>query len=130
MQHIDAAAYYGIMNGSMDLFFEHDGKYYILDWKSNYLGDHVEDYAPELLVEAMSENNYHLQYHIYTLAAKRFLQSRLPDFDYERDFGGVLYLFVRGIRKDSVNGVFSAKLPLEKLAQLEAVFPLQTQLQR
>lgn len=124
MHCIDAADYCGVMNGSMDLFFEHDGKYYILDWKSNYLGDHVEDYAPELLVEAMNENNYHLQYHIYTLAAKRFLQSRLPDFDYERDFGGVLYLFVRGIRKDSVNGVFSAKLPIEKLAQLEAVFPL------
>jgi exodeoxyribonuclease V beta subunit len=129
LQYIDATAYYGIMNGSMDLFFELKGKYYILDWKSNYLGDRVEDYAPELLVEAMNENNYHLQYHIYTLAAKRFLENRIPDFNYERDFGGVLYLFVRGIRKGSENGVFSTKLPLSTVQQLEAVFPSSKQLQ-
>jgi len=96
----------GIMNGKIDLFFEHDGKYFILDWKSNFLGDALEDYAATGVANAMNENNYHLQYLIYTVAVKKYLESRLPGFDYERDFGGVIYLFLRGVRADSDSGIF------------------------
>ena len=99
----------GILNGKMDLFFMHAGKYYILDWKSNHLGDNPEQYGAEQLSAAMTANNYHLQYHLYTLAASRYLQLRVPGFDYGRDFGGVIYLFIRGIQEEGNSGIFVHK---------------------
>ena len=96
----------GIMNGKMDLFFEHGGKYYILDWKSNYLGDSLSDYTTDKIWDAMAENNYHLQYHIYTVAICKYLSLHVPGFSYETHFGGVIYLFVRGIRKGENTGIF------------------------
>lgn len=111
----------GIMNGKMDLFFEHGGKYYILDWKSNYLGNTIEEYVPVSLAGAMNESNYHLQYLIYTLAAKKYLESRIPGFDYTTQFGGVIYLFIRGIRKGSGTGIFTVKPSLEKIERLENI---------
>ncbi|MBA6151458.1 UvrD-helicase domain-containing protein [Gelidibacter maritimus] len=115
----------GILNGLIDLFFEHDNKYYILDWKSNYLGDSLDDYRPEKLNDAMNENNYHLQYYIYTMAAKRFLESKLDMFDYETQFGGVIYLFLRGMRTKEDTGIFSTKLSLETVRKMEEVFCLE-----
>ncbi|GGH59607.1 exodeoxyribonuclease V beta subunit [Filimonas zeae] len=109
----------GIMNGMMDLFFEHDGKYYILDWKSNYLGSALEEYNTEAIAAAMNESNYHLQYFIYTLAAKKYLESRLPGFDYETQFGGVIYLFVRGMRNGNTTGIFYTRPLLDKISRLE-----------
>lgn len=111
----------GIMNGKMDLFFEHDGLFYILDWKSNFLGDSLDFYSREVLNEVMFENNYHLQYLIYTIAAKKYLEQRLPNFDYEKHFGGVIYLFVRGLRKDSNSGIFVCKPELNRINELENV---------
>ena len=99
----------GMMNGKIDLFFEHAGKYYILDWKSNFLGDRVEDYGQEEVWAAMDENNYHLQYHIYTSAACKYLKMRKPNFNYETEFGGVFYLFLRGVRNEGNFGVFFHK---------------------
>ncbi len=111
----------GLMNGKMDLFFEWNGKFFILDWKSNYLGSSISDYSAEGVATAMNDNNYHLQYLIYTLAAKKYLGSRLPGFDYETHFGGVLYFFVRGIRKDKNNGIFLYRPPLEKIEKLDKI---------
>jgi len=111
----------GIMNGKMDLFFEHDGLFYILDWKSNFLGDSLDFYSREVLNEVMLENNYHLQYLIYTIAAKKYLEQRLPYFDYEKHFGGVIYLFIRGLRKDSNSGTFVCKPALNRIEELENV---------
>ncbi len=109
----------GIMNGKMDLFFEHKGLFYILDWKSNFLGDSLDFYSKEFLNEVMFENNYHLQYLIYTVAAKKYLEQRMPAFDYESHFGGVIYLFVRGLRKDSNSGIFVRKPELAHIKELE-----------
>ena len=111
----------GIMNGKVDLVFRHGGKYWVLDWKSNHLGDRVEDYSGILVRESMAANNYHLQYHIYTVALRRHLQTCLPDFDYERDFGGCIYLFVRGMRTGSDTGVFCHKPDLALLDRMEEV---------
>jgi exodeoxyribonuclease V beta subunit len=99
----------GIMNGKIDLLFRHDGRFYILDWKSNHLGYSMADYGPEGVAAAMLENNYHLQYLIYTVAVRRYLAKRMHNFDYERDFGGVIYLFVRGVRAGRDTGVFFTK---------------------
>jgi exodeoxyribonuclease V beta subunit len=110
----------GIMNGKIDLFFEHLGRYYILDWKSNYLGPTADDYAATFLTNAMNESNYHLQYLIYAVAAKKYLESRLPSFDYTNQFGGVMYLFVRGMRAGKDTGIFTCKPSLERISRLEA----------
>jgi len=109
----------GIMNGKMDLFFEHEGRYYILDWKTNHLGAAMANYSTPVLVEAMREHNYHLQYLIYTLAAKKYLESRLPGFNYEKQFGGVIYFFIRGARTGSGNGVYTIKPPVATISALE-----------
>ena len=120
-QDLNSRQLEGIMNGKMDLFFEHLGRYYILDWKSNYLGPTPEDYAADALSLAMNESNYHLQYLIYTLAAKKYLESRLAEFDYETQFGGVIYLFVRGMRYGSDAGIFTSKPSAERIEQLENI---------
>jgi exodeoxyribonuclease V beta subunit len=111
----------GMMNGKIDLFFEHAGKYYILDWKSNFLGDRVEDYSQEKVWAAMDENNYHLQYHIYTSAVCKYLKMRKPDFNYKTEFGGVFYLFLRGVRNDGNYGLFFHKPELVIIDQLSNI---------
>jgi exodeoxyribonuclease V beta subunit len=110
----------GIMNGKMDLFFEKDGKYYILDWKSNYLGDTLPAYDTANVWQAMADNNYHLQYHIYTVAICKYLAMRIPVFNYETQFGGVIYLFVRGMRKGATTGVFFSKPEWTVIERLSA----------
>ena len=108
----------GLMTGFIDLFFEHDGKFYILDWKSNFLGDSIEDYNQTGVANAMNESNYHIQYLIYALALDKYLTSKLPGFDFEQQFGGVIYLFLRGNREGEHSGVYTQKvssLELEKL---------------
>jgi exodeoxyribonuclease V beta subunit len=99
----------GIMNGKIDLFFEHEGKYYILDWKSNFLGNSLEFYGDKEVKAAMYENNYNLQYLIYTVALTKYLKLRKPNFDYDRDFGGIIYLFLRGVRTDGQTGIYFTK---------------------
>ncbi|PRY48552.1 DNA helicase/exodeoxyribonuclease V beta subunit [Arcticibacter pallidicorallinus] len=111
----------GLMNGKIDLFFEHEGKYYVLDWKSNYLGDTLEDYSQDQIALAMNENNYHLQYLLYTLAVKKYLQTRLPDFDYSRDFGGVVYMFLRGVRAGQATGIYVQKPSEDTIGKLEGL---------
>ncbi|MFA6339456.1 MAG: hypothetical protein WCW89_00970, partial [Bacteroidales bacterium] len=95
----------GLMTGVVDLFFRYGEKFYILDWKSNFLGDRLEDYAPKALDHAITESRYDLQYSIYFRAALRYLEKKVPGFEAGRDFGGVIYLFVRGIRQESPTGI-------------------------
>lgn len=87
----------GMMRGFMDMVFEHDGTFYLLDWKSNHLGNRPEDYTREKLGRAMEKHLYPLQYLLYTVALNRYLSLRVRGYDYERHFGGVLYVFLRGI---------------------------------
>lgn len=94
----------GYLKGYVDLVFEHDGRYWVLDWKSNHLGEGPADYAPARLEAAMQAHGYHLQHLLYTVALHRHLAHCLPDYDYDRHFGGVLYLFVRGVRPDWQGG--------------------------
>ncbi|UCD88595.1 MAG: UvrD-helicase domain-containing protein, partial [Desulfobacterales bacterium] len=90
----------GYMKGYIDLVFRHNGRYYILDWKSNFLGSRLENYNSEALDQMMSREYYLLQYHLYTLALHQYLRLRLPDYRYEKDFGGTIYMFIRGIDPD------------------------------
>ncbi len=109
----------GIMHGFIDLLFEYKGKFYILDWKSNHLGYTLDNYTTDKLEEAMTENNYHLQYIVYTIAVKRFLENRIKDFDYNKHFGGVYYLFLRGLREYKNTGVYYNKSEKELIDKIE-----------
>lgn len=87
----------GIITGAIDFIFEHEGRYYIIDWKTNFLGKSQEHYEQPKLAENISKEKYHLQFSLYTLALDAHLRSRLgANWNYERDFGGVYYLYLRG----------------------------------
>ena len=100
---------HGMMTGLIDLVFRHGGRYYLADYKSNYLGRDAGAYDQAALETAMVHHQYDLQYLIYTAAITRLLQNRLPDFDYDRDFGGVFYLFLRGMSGADDSGVYFTK---------------------
>jgi exodeoxyribonuclease V beta subunit len=109
-----------MVNGVIDLVFEHGGRLYIADYKSNFLGGRLDDYSSERLQAAVFERRYDLQYLLYTLALHRYLRARLADYDYERHFGGVYYLFLRGMRPETGAryGVYYAR---PELALVEAL---------
>lgn len=112
----------GLMTGFIDLVFEHNGKYYILDWKSNHLGNTTESYNQAGMEEAMTGSNYHLQYLIYTVALKRYLTQKIHDFDYDKHFGGVIYIFLRGVRSTGTTGIYFKKPALERIVVLDEIF--------
>ena len=87
----------GVLKGYIDLVFEHAGRFYLADYKSNWLGSGAADYAPAALRAAMAEHRYDLQYLVYTVALHRYLRLRVADYDYDRHFGGAYYLFLRGM---------------------------------
>ncbi len=88
----------GFLKGFIDLVFEVDNKYYLIDWKSNYLGPNEVDYSKERLHSCLLEQNYFLQAFIYTVALDAFLSIQLGEnYNYEKNFGGCHYVFLRGI---------------------------------
>jgi exodeoxyribonuclease V beta subunit len=87
----------GFMKGFIDLVFEHGGRYYLIDWKSNRLGAALEHYHHSRLGPVMRAHRYDLQYHLYTLALHQYLRRRVRGYEYARDFGGVCYVFLRGV---------------------------------
>jgi exodeoxyribonuclease V beta subunit len=87
----------GFMKGYIDLVFHHAGRYYLVDWKSNYLGPGIAHYTQAALRSEMAASFYVLQYHLYALALHQLLRLRLPDYRYDTHFGGIFYLFLRGI---------------------------------
>ena len=112
----------GFLRGFIDLLFRHQGRYYIVDWKSNWLGNRPENYDPAQITAAMRSHHYALQAHLYVLAADRFLAARLPDYDYETHFGGVFYLFLRGVdAAQPERGVFRCRPTLDLVEKLRAL---------
>jgi exodeoxyribonuclease V beta subunit len=123
------ATFRGIVNGVIDLVFAYRGRYFIADYKSNFLGGRFDDYDAAKLGAAVRERRYDLQYLLYTLALHRYLGRRLPGYDYERHFGGVLYLFLRAMRPETGPrcGVFFDRPAPEVIATLDQqVFPQAT----
>jgi exodeoxyribonuclease V beta subunit len=98
---LEIEAFQGVVNGVIDLVFEHRERFYIADYKSNFLGGRFADYSRDRLRAAVFERRYDLQYLLYTLALHRYLYRRLPGYDYDRHFGGVYYLFLRGMRPET-----------------------------
>ncbi|MAE66253.1 MAG: hypothetical protein CMJ18_18435 [Phycisphaeraceae bacterium] len=112
----------GLLEGFIDLAFEWDGRWYVVDYKTNLLGPHPEHYSTACLDAVMSEHDYILQCHLYAVALDRMLAQRVRDYDYERDFGGVAYLFVRGFEpgEDPDRGVWFDRPPRAVIDALHA----------
>ena len=113
----------GYLKGFIDLLFYFDGRFYLLDWKSNHLGNKRQDYGQDKLLKVMDEGYYFIQYHLYALALHQYLAFRIPNYRYEDHFGGIYYCFLRGMDPagGSAAGVFHDRPPLELLEMMKEV---------
>ena len=111
----------GLFKGYMDLVLEHGGRYYVVDYKSNWLGADASAYTTQAMQAAVLEHRYDLQYVFYVLALHRQLRARLPGYDYDRHVGGALYWFIRGSEADNA-GVWHDKPPRALIEALDALF--------
>jgi len=117
-------SFQGFMKGFIDLIFEFNNKWYIVDYKSNFLGDSYNDYSIDAMNTAMADHHYFLQYHIYVIALHKYLQFRLKDYDYNEHFGGVFYLFIRGMHPEQspLQGVFFDQPDCDFIHKLSELF--------
>lgn len=99
----------GYMKGFIDLVFEHEGLYYIVDYKSNRLAETPTEYTFSRMQQAVAESHYYLQYLIYAVALHRYLSLRIPDYTWDTHIGGIYYLFIRGMtfENEGQTGVYS-----------------------
>jgi len=111
-----------MMHGFIDLIFEQDGRYYLADYKSNWLGDSVEQYHRGAMHQAMVDHYYDLQYWIYLLALHRYCRTHVPDYDPQQHLGGVYYLFLRGMDTSGEHGVYFQPVDVPALNHLDALF--------
>ncbi|HIG3882474.1 exodeoxyribonuclease V subunit beta [Klebsiella pneumoniae] len=118
----------GMLKGFIDLVFRHEGRYYLLDYKSNWLGEDREAYTRPAMEQAMRAHRYDLQYQLYSLALHRYLRHRLADYDYDRHFGGVIYLFLRGMDgQEGGQGIFTTRSVRPLIDGLDQLFAGETQ---
>ena len=108
----------GILTGIIDLIFVKDDKYYLLDYKTNYLGENFVDYETQKIKTNIKENYYDLQYYIYSLFLDFYLKKNLKNYSYENNFGGVIYLYLRGINSKNSSGIFFTKPSFDKISKL------------
>lgn len=104
-------AFKGHLMGFIDLCFMHNGKVYILDYKSNYLGNSIENYTPDKLADDMQKHRYDLQFHIYAYALHRMLQNSMAGYNYEQHYGGVCYMYLRGLDLNANTGLYTNTTP-------------------
>jgi exodeoxyribonuclease V beta subunit len=120
----------GFLKGFMDMVFEWRGKFYILDWKSNFLGSKRSDYKQEAMRLSIAEHDYALQWCLYSVALLRWLRLKMPGDDPLERMGGIVYAFIRGmmgskqLRSESdglVPGVYCAQVPRSLLLELDSL---------
>jgi exodeoxyribonuclease V beta subunit len=111
----------GRMTGKIDLILEHEGRYLVLDYKSNYLGDHMDAYMPAPLGAAMDAHQYRFQALLYTVAVDRMLRQRIPDYRRERHLGEAIYLFVRAVGLAPQAGVWRHRFDDALIDAVDAV---------
>ncbi len=113
----------GYLKGFIDLVIEQDGRFYVVDYKSNYLGHGFTSYSDQQIKLSMHEHIYHLQYLIYTLALHRYLGVRLPEYEYNQHFGGVFYLYLRGMSPQHPGkGVYFDRPDVALVKRLDELF--------
>src|SRR5690606_22173652 len=120
-------AYAGFLRGFIDLVYMHEDKIYALDYKSNYLGECYADYGADALLGAMEQHHYLLQAVLYSVALHHYGELRIVGYDYDLHFGGMQYLFLRGMRPDlGENGVYSYRPQKDLILSLSAIFQPKT----
>ncbi|MDF1780030.1 MAG: exodeoxyribonuclease V subunit beta [Alcanivoracaceae bacterium] len=108
----------GMLRGFIDLVFVHQGRYWLVDYKSNWLGKKPSDYNGDAMDHAVAEHRYDIQAALYSVALHRYLQHSVPDYTPEKHFGGVAYLFLRGMDgKTPGQGVWVRQPNGKQLAQ-------------
>ncbi|TFW23038.1 exodeoxyribonuclease V subunit beta [Duganella callida] len=113
---------HGMLKGFCDLVFEHAGRYWVLDYKSNALGSGDAAYHEPALIAAMAEHRYDIQGAIYMLALHRLLQSRLGDaYDPAEHLGGAIFMFLRGIGNPQTRGCYRIAPDPELLDGLDSL---------
>ncbi|MEW5802027.1 MAG: UvrD-helicase domain-containing protein [bacterium] len=124
LEMLDFAPVKGLLKGFIDLVFHFGGRYYLVDYKSNYLGPGLENYAQDILPEIMEREYYLLQYHLYTVAFHKYLARRVKGYDYEVHFGGIFYTFLRGMdpSRGSGFGIYRARPSLALIDSLDRYF--------
>ena len=133
--YLDKKVVTGFINGFLDLVmrtdFDGHEKYYVIDYKSTHLGNFYRDYAQTKVMQSVFDerNRYDVQYLLYTLALHRMLKTRKADYSYEKDIGGVLYLYLRGLQAPGLmlepevsSGVFFTKPSYKIIKRLDAIF--------
>ncbi|MBB3105842.1 exodeoxyribonuclease V beta subunit [Psychrobacter luti] len=117
---------YRYLRGEIDLVYEYAGKYYVVDYKSNYLGNSLSNYNNENLSAAMNKAGYWLQAAIYQVALHRFLRLRLKDYvgNETQYLGAVEYVFLRGIDSQGAQnyGRIEWQIPFELVKALDEMF--------
>ncbi len=141
-EELGGQALLGYLTGSIDLSFRHQGRFYVVDYKTNWLGQAgaeltLADYTPARLAAAMNHSSYPLQAILYSIVLHRYLRWRLPGYDPEQHLGGVMYLYLRGMAGPSTPvvdgqpcGVFSWRPPAAMLEELSAVLDGRPEVQR
>lgn len=118
---LQSSSLHGMLMGFMDLVFEHDGRYWVLDYKSNALGTEDSDYDSPALMQTMAEHRYDVQAAIYALALHRLLKARMGSrYVPSRHLGGAAYLFLRGIHGPA-GGVCTLEFPEALLKELDSM---------
>ncbi len=112
----------GLMKGYIDLVFHWQGRFHLLDYKSNWLGEHLESYRGPGLEAAMASHHYPLQALIYTVALQRYLRTRIADYDYERHLGESWYVFVRAVGLGTDAGVWRRRFPQPLVDGMDRLF--------
>lgn len=112
----------GLMKGYVDLVFEWEGRFHVLDYKTNWLGDRLSGYQGVGLEDAMRTHRYGLQALIYSVALHRYLAHRLPDYRPEQHLGDSWYLFVRALGLGPDAGVWRRRFPTALIEALDALF--------
>jgi len=115
----------GMLKGFIDLTFEYQGKFYLADYKSNYLGPDASFYQGANMHEVMLQHDYLLQAILYAVALHRWLKLKLPDYDYQRHIGGAYYLFLRGMQhvpEYQGQGVYFYQPPQALIEDLDLLF--------
>ena len=111
----------GMLKGFIDLTFEHEGRYYVADYKSNWLGAGDTQYTARAMHDEVLAQRYELQYCLYLLALHRLLRARLRDYDYDRHIGGAIVLFLRG-HAAATQGLHMERPPRTLMDALDVLF--------
>lgn len=115
-------AFSGFVRGFMDLVCQREGRLFVLDYKSNYLGENYAEYGQNALQAAMEEHHYLLQSMLYSVALHQYAQVRIKDYSYDKHFGGTHYLFLRGLHPSLPHhGIYSLRPSLEAIERVGRV---------